>query len=774
MRNMSTCLANQSKYHLYAIANPETFSFFFIRHFSSKPNSPQGYQLLITQVVQLFQPPHSDWNLDELRNLLFSDSNSPISSRLLFQVTRRLDSSFKALKFFDYIHANGPTSQNLPLLSSTLQAVLELASREPSSHIKLLELYKRSKEKNVPLTVNAATLLIRCFFREGMVDESLLVYNELAPSSRNSHIRNVLIDKLLKSRRYNIALQMLDEMLEPNSEFPPNDVTIYVVFSELLNRRQLRSEVNLEEIAGLVFKFGRHGVFLDTVNLTNLIVKLCWNRKTDCGWDVLFEVMKLGGKVEVASCNALLTGLGRIRNVARMNELMEKMKEWNIQPNVVTFGIIINHLCKNWKVDEALQVFGKMKGGGRSDEFSVAPDVITYNTLIDGLSKVGRQEEGLSLMEQMRSQEGCAPNIVTYNSLIDGFNKAGEIEKAFELFVEMKEQGVAPNVITLNTMVDGMCKHGMVGNAVEFFNEMQNNGLKGNVVTYTSLITAFCNVNNINKAKELFDQMLKNGCNPDAIVYYSLISGLSQAGRMDDASDVTSRLKEAGFSLDIVSYNIIINGFCKKNNLQKAYEVYKEMKEVGAKPDNITYNTLISFFCKTGKLKSALSMMKRMKEDGVKPNVITFGALIHAYCLNGNTKEAMKIFRDMSIASKIPPNIVIYNILIDTLCMINEVEEALSLMEEMKENGVMANTITYNALFKGLKGKNLYEKALHYMDQMVAQACHPDYVTLEILTEWLPAVGKREKLRKFIGVYEVLTLRPKKKIEVSTSIGYHG
>ncbi|KAH7513067.1 hypothetical protein FEM48_Zijuj12G0157200 [Ziziphus jujuba var. spinosa] len=737
---------------------PKIHSYLVLRHLSTEPINPLQKQngdeeKFIAQVVQLLQPPENDWNFEKLRLLLFSDSTTPSPTRL-FRIASRLDSSSKALKFLDYLQSNSPTPDKNSL-SSTFQAVLVIASREPSSQSKLLELYKASRERGIALTINAASLLIRCFGRAGMVDELLLVYNELHPSSKNTPVRTLLIGELLRYGCVDDANNVLDEMLELNAEFPPNDVTGNVVFAKLLKRERPGRHVSDEEIVGLVFKFGKHGVFPGKIQLTQLISRLCRNGKTDRAWDVLDNVMKSGGLVEAASCNALLTGLGRKHDFKRINLLMAEMKERDIHPDVVTFGIVINYLCKSRRVDEALEVFEKMKGEGDNDRFSVERDVITYNTLIDGLCKVGRQEEGLQLMKRMRLENGCAPNTVTYNCLIDGFNKVGEIERARELFDEMKKEKVPPNVITLNTLVDGMCKHGRVSSAVEFFNEAQNDGLKANVFTYTNLISAFCNVNNINKAMQLFDQMLSDGCTTDAKAYYCLISGLCLAGRLDDASLVVSKLKEAGFCMDAISYNTLINGFCKKNKLEKAYGMLKEMEDEGVKPDVVTYNTLISYSSKTGNLKTAYKLLRKMISEGLVPTVFTHGALIHGFCLSGNINTAMKIFKDMSSSSKVPPNTVIYNILIDSLCKKNEVELALSLMDEMRIKGVKPDTTTYNAMFKGLREKNLLDKAFKFMDQMVEHACGPDYITMEILTEWLSAVGETDKLKKFTKGYEV-------------------
>ncbi|KAL6290358.1 hypothetical protein ACE6H2_007868 [Prunus campanulata] len=743
-------------------------SIFFLSHHLStdpdpeaepnpKPNqSPKDDDLLITQVVELLQPNEKDWNFDQLHHLLFSNSDAP-SPRSLFHITRRLGASSKALKFFEYVSENVASApDSTASLSSSFQAILELAKREPTSQNKLYDLYKMAKEQNIPLNISAAALLVRSLGMVGMVDEALIVFNDLDPGLKNTHLRNAAIDVMLKSGCVDDALKVLDEMFDPKAEGRVDQVTGDIVLSYLLKRERPGRSFSEEDIVGLVLKFGEHGVFPDSMKLTKLITALCRNRKTNKAWDVLHDVMKLGGDVKAASCNALLTCLTRGNDFKRMNELMVKMKEMDIHPDVVTFGIVINSLCKSRRIDEALELFEKISGGReKSDGVSTEPDVVIYNTLIDGLCKVGRQEEGLRLMEKMRLQNGCAPNTVTYNCLIDGFNKVGDIERGCELFHQMKEEGITPSVITLNTMVDCLCKHGRLNSAIDFLNEMQRDGVKGNAVTYTTLITSFCNVNNISMAMELFEQMLRDGGSTDAIVYYSLISGLSQAGRMDDASSVVSKLKEACFSLDLVSYNVLINGFCKKNKLDKVYEMVQEMEAAGVKPDSITYNTLISYFCRAGELTTGRRILSKMINEGLVPTAVTFGALIHAYCLNGNTDKAMKIFREMGSKSKVPPNTVIYNILIDTLCKKNEVELAISLIDNMKDKGVRPNTATFNALFKGLKENNLLEKAFEFMDQMIEHACNPDYITMEILTEWLSAVGETERLRRFVQGYEV-------------------
>ncbi|XP_071717195.1 uncharacterized protein [Rutidosis leptorrhynchoides] len=675
-----------------------------------------------------------------------------LPSESLIKISRQFNTSNKALKFFHFIHDNASsTTQSVSVspLPSLFQAVIELAIREQDESMSIVDLYNLSKELKVSLTPISAIIVIRYFSRVNKIQDCVSVYDGLDPNVKNVNVKNTLLDVLLKSDRFDHARQLLDEMLEPNANFPANEATLNIVFPVLL---RWNWEKKSEEFIDLIPKLAIHGVFPSNIWLTQLITKLCRSYRNDKAWELLHELMKFG-KVNTEPCNAILSGFGRERNFEGINLVLKEMKQNDIKPNIVTFGMLVNHMCKARRVDDALDMVKKMKEG--TEGICIKPDVILYNTLIDGLCKMGRQEEGLALMEQMKLEDGYVPSVVTYNCLIDGFCKSGEIERAHQLFDEMHGDGVYPNVITLNTLVDGMCKHGRIGNAMEFFRKMQEEkGIKGNAVTYSMLISAFCSVNNIDKAMRLFDEMESVG-SPDTLAYYSLISGLTIAGRPDDASLIASKMKKAGFKLDLLTYNTLIGGFCRRKKLDKAVEILKEMEETGVKADSVTYNTLISYFTQNGDFETAHKFLKQMIVDGNVPTVVTYGTLIHAYCLAGKLDDALNIFDEMIKSSKVPPNTVIYNILIDCLCKRGKVERAFSLMDGMLQKDVRPNTTTYNAMFKGLSNTNRLRDAFRLMDEMIQQACNPDYVTFEILNDWLSAVGENEKLTKFMRGYQV-------------------
>ncbi|KAH6789248.1 hypothetical protein C2S51_004254 [Perilla frutescens var. frutescens] len=706
----------------------------------SDPSCPISETLSLLQASDPISWPTSP-NLATLLTAL-----SPPS---LLKVTRRLPNYQNALQFFDYLKTIPHLSDSAPL---AFQAVLEHAMREnPKSPGKLYELFEMAKDQNTPLSVNAGTLLIKCFAQAKMLEKMVMVFDAMDDRVKNTHVLNLVVGGMLRWDRLDDALRLLDEMLEPDDCYTPDGNTVSIVFSSILSGKWRGRSLTDEEIYNLFSRFGERGLCPNGFWLTKIISRFCRNGDCDMAWNALHQAMSSGSDVEVVSCNVLLSGLGQQGDFARMNLLMKEMKETGIKPSIVTYGIMIKYLCKLRRLDEALEVLEKMRDG----EAGIEPDIVLYNTLINGLCKVGRQEEGLKLMEMMSSENKCQPNTITYNCLIDGFCKVGDIDMGRELFELMSDRGVELNVVTFNATLDGLCKNGRVSSAMDLFSCMRDKGLQGNAVTYTVLITAFCAANNADRALKLLSEMKENGCTPDAIVYYSLISGLTQAGRMDDATFILSEMKEAGFSLDIVGYNIMIGGFCRRNKLNRAAEMLQDMEKAGLNPDRVTYNTFLSYFCGKRDFANAQRVVRKMINDGLTPTVVTYGTLIEGYCTSDNLDKAMGIFRDMKSTSKVSPNTVIYNMLIDAHCKKDDVEAALSLMDDMKDRGVRPNVTTYNALLKGLQQRNWFEKALEFMNRMTEQECVPDYVTMEILTEWLPAVGETEKLREFAQAYRV-------------------
>ncbi|PHT47410.1 hypothetical protein CQW23_11618 [Capsicum baccatum] len=146
-------------------------------------------------------------------------------------------------------------SPNPSSLSFTFQAILEQAMRdeqEADVPRKLFELFCFAKEEKIPLSINAATLLIRCFGRAKMLEEAVSVYKELDPYSRNTSVVNLLLECLLRGGNIDCGFKVLDEMLKRDSDVPLNNTTMVIVLFAMWKRIWVEKMMSVEEIYGLL------------------------------------------------------------------------------------------------------------------------------------------------------------------------------------------------------------------------------------------------------------------------------------------------------------------------------------------------------------------------------------------------------------------------------------------------------------------------------------------------------------------------------------------
>ena len=149
----------------------------------------------------------------------------------------------------------------------------------------------------------------------------------------------------------------------------------------------------------------------------------------------------------------------------------KEIRRRKIEPDVITFNVVVNGLCKAGKLNKAGDVIEDMKAWG----FSL--NMVTYNTLIDEyckMGRVGKMYKVESILKDMVANQVCS-NEVTYNILIDGFCKDENVSTARKVFEEMQRQCLRANMITYNSLINGLCWDGKLDEVISLRNEMLGN-----------------------------------------------------------------------------------------------------------------------------------------------------------------------------------------------------------------------------------------------------------------------------------------------------------
>ncbi|XP_028114903.1 pentatricopeptide repeat-containing protein At3g22470, mitochondrial-like [Camellia sinensis] len=145
----------------------------------------------------------------------------------------------------------------------------------------------------------------------------------------------------------------------------------------------------------------------------------------------------------------------------------------------------------------------------------IISDSQTYGILLDGLCKNGHISEALSLFHVMES-----------NSL-----HLDILDTARALFSNLSSKGLQPDVKTYTTMIQGFCEEGLLHDAKELFVKMEHNGCLPNDVTYNTIIRGFIGQHKCYEALILVEEMVQRGFSANASNSSLVIDILSTKGQ---------------------------------------------------------------------------------------------------------------------------------------------------------------------------------------------------------------------------------------------------
>ncbi|KAF4696620.1 hypothetical protein FOZ60_016628 [Perkinsus olseni] len=206
----------------------------------------------------------------------------------------------------------------------------------------------------------------------------------------------------------------------------------------------------------------------------NTLISNCVNaRQMETAETILRELMKAGDDAghsvaDVVSFNTVMKGYSRQGDVAKCDELMSILKAKEIQPTVVTYGILLDCCINANDMGRAQKVFQEMRLAQSSDKNDQAsPDkrhlglnTVMYTTLIKGYAKEGNVDAAMDVFTEMRKAE-VVPDLITFSILIKSNCDAGKVDVSLKLLDELlrsfRLRGYKPDEIIYNNLLHGCC-----------------------------------------------------------------------------------------------------------------------------------------------------------------------------------------------------------------------------------------------------------------------------------------------------------------------------
>jgi pentatricopeptide repeat protein len=294
-------------------------------------------------------------------------------------------------------------------------------------------------------------------------------------------------------------------------------------------------------------------------------------------------------------------------------KIFHRAKSEGVEPSSFLYNALIGKLGKARRIDDCLFYFAEMRALG------IRPTSVTYGTIVNALCRVSDEKFAEELFEEMESMPNYKARPAPYNSLMQFFlTTKRDKSKVLAYYERMKSKGIEPTNHTYKLLIDTHATLEPVNmSAAEAVLDMiRRTGEKPEAVHYSSLIHAKgCVLHDVDGARAIFDSVLADqSIRPQACLYQALFESMVANHRF---SDVESILKDmAARHVEMTPYiaNTLIHGWANEKNIEKSKEIFLAIGREKREPS--TYEAMTRAYLAVEDRQSAKGVIQEMLSRG--------------------------------------------------------------------------------------------------------------------------------------------------------------
>ncbi|XP_051128589.1 putative pentatricopeptide repeat-containing protein At3g25970 [Andrographis paniculata] len=370
-------------------------------------------------------------------------------------------------------------------------------------------------------------------------------------------------------------------------------------------------------------------------------------------------------------------------------------------------------------------------------------DVYVGTSLLQFYGSFGLLSDARMLFEGMP----CC-NVVAWTALMDNYAAAGLFGEVFDLFQQMRVEGVRCDRKTFKTVIS--CCGDDEFSVIQTLGLVIKSGLEKDVVVANSLISGFGSLGWLESAVYMFDEMdgcddpmlcssmvmafARNGLFEDSLRYFRVMrcdhgdvdasvfsTLLSIANALNWGKGIHCLAVKTGVELDISVANALISMYFTTGGSGDAEKLFSNLPE----KDLVTWNSMMAGYVSGGKFVDALRVLGELLRAKNVPNFITFATAVSC-CADAGFINKGKIVHALTITSGLCENMVVGNALVTMYgkCrMSREVEKVFRNMPEKE-------LVTWNALLGVYAKNNKVDEAMKIFNAMRSCRINRDCLSL--------------------------------------------
>jgi len=290
-----------------------------------------------------------------------------------------------------------------------------------------------------------------------------------------------------------------------------------------------------------------------------------------------------------------------------------------VAPSSFLYNALIGKLGKARRIDDCLRYFQEMRAAG------IRATSVTYGTVVNALCRVSDEVFAEQLFDQMESEPNYKPRPAPYNSMMQFLLKTKhDREKVLAYYERMQSRNIQPTMHTYTVLMETYATLEPVNFAAAegCLDRIRADGQRPEAGHYAVLIKAKgCTLRDIDGALKIFDQVMESGqVRPQACLYQALFESMVANHCMADTEEVLNQMSANGVGMTAYIANALIHGWATENQIAKSKAVYESVPVEKKEPS--TYEHMTRAYLTVEDRNSAVATVNEMCSRGY-PQAVT-------------------------------------------------------------------------------------------------------------------------------------------------------
>ncbi|KJR87968.1 uncharacterized protein SPSK_06910 [Sporothrix schenckii 1099-18] len=300
-------------------------------------------------------------------------------------------------------------------------------------------------------------------------------------------------------------------------------------------------------------------------------------------------------------------------------KIFHRAKAEGVEPSSFLYNALIGKLGKARRIDDCLFYFAEMRA------LSIKPTSVTYGTIVNALCRVSDDKFAEELFDEMEAMPNYKARPAPYNSMMQFFlTTKRDKAKVLAYYERMLARGIAPTSHTYKLLVDTHATLEPVNMtaAEAVLDRIRAAGQTPEAVHYASLIHARgCNMHDMEGARRIFDSVMKDkSVSANACLFQALFEAMVANHQVADTEPILAMMRER--RIDITPYiaNTLIHGWAAEKDIAKAVSIYSSVGRERREPS--TYEAMTRAFLAVEERDKAQGVVSEMLHRGYPSAVV--------------------------------------------------------------------------------------------------------------------------------------------------------